>query len=112
MAVESHLQLPYLCLCPLWSYILMHDAIMKTVLRFLETPFPKEGPAVIWDEISVINIIAVLHTYKGYAHDMLEKEVGELTYAQTMWIPGEPRFGLDRCASSADSGPTRGHKSI
>jgi hypothetical protein len=66
----------------------MHDAIMETVPSFPETPYCMEGPAVIWNAISIIVIIAVLHTFKGYSQDMLVKEVGELSYANTMWILG------------------------
>jgi hypothetical protein len=86
MGVRSHLQIPYLYMSPNWSCALMYDVITNTVSTFPEVPFRMEGPAVIWDAISVFEIIAVLHTFKGYVQDMLEQELNELTYVQTTWI--------------------------
>jgi hypothetical protein len=63
LGVRSHFQLPYLCMSPSWSCALIYDAITDIVPSFPEVPFRMEGPAVIWDELSVIDIIAVLHTF-------------------------------------------------
>jgi hypothetical protein len=112
MGVKSHLQLSYLCISLLWSYVLMHDAIIETVPAFPEDPFRIKGHAIIWDEISIIGITAVPHTFKGYVRDVLEKEIFELTYAQTMCILGTlllQGFGFYGCAHSGVSGPPRGH---
>jgi hypothetical protein len=58
----SHFQLPYLCMSMYWSCKLMYDAMTDIVPTFQEVPFRLKGPEVIWDEISVIEIILVQHT--------------------------------------------------
>jgi hypothetical protein len=66
----------------------MYVLITDTVPKSPEVPFRMEGTAAIWDENSVIEIIAVLHTFKGYVQDMLEQEVNEHTYVHTTRILG------------------------
>jgi hypothetical protein len=66
----------------------VYNAITESIPKFPEVHLRMEGPAVNWDDLSVNDIIAVLHTFKGYVPDMLGKQINELTYVQTMWILG------------------------